>query len=66
MQGCYRNINYVTWLRDHKARLTNLTLEQPLTLINQLPTLTLYTYYIVIFVPIDKASIPTLISRRTD
>ena len=26
------NVSYVTWLRDYKARLANLTLEQPLTL----------------------------------
>jgi len=33
---------------------------------NQLPTSTPHTYHTVIFVPVDKASIPTLISRRTD
>ena len=27
----YQNVSYTTWLRDHKARLANLTLEQPLT-----------------------------------
>ena len=26
-----RNVIYVMWSRDHEARLTNLTLEQPLT-----------------------------------
>ena len=29
--GC-RNVIHVTWSRDYKARLANLTLEQPFTL----------------------------------
>jgi len=58
----------MTWLRDYKARLANLTLEQPLTSKQQqLPTLTPHTYRnIVIFMHVNKASILTLISRRID
>jgi len=58
----YRNISYMTWSRDREARLANLTLEQPLTSRQQeLLTLTPYTYYIVIFMHVNKASIPTII-----
>jgi len=64
----YRNVSYVTWLRDHEARLANLTLEQtPIS--RQSTTTNFNTAYVplqVIFVHVDKASIPTLISRRMD
>jgi len=32
------NVSHVTWSRDHEARLTNLTLEQPPTSRQQLTT----------------------------
>ena len=64
----YWNVIHVTQLRDYEARLANLTLEQPLTFIIQSTTNfnTAYVPLQVIFVHVNKASIPTLISRRTD
>src|ERR1700685_2815775 len=57
-----QNINHVMWSRDHKARLVNLTLEQPLTSRQQSITNfnTAYVPLQVIFVYVDKASIPTV------
>jgi hypothetical protein len=56
------------WLQDHKARLVNLTLEQPLSSKHKITTNfnTAYVPLQVIFMYIDKVSILTLISRRTD
>ena len=63
-----RNINYIIWSRDHKVRLVNLTLEQPLTFRQQLTTNfnTAYVPLQVIFVHVNKASILILISKCTD
>jgi hypothetical protein len=62
-----QNVNYVTWSRDHEARLANLTLEQPLTSRQQLTTNfnTAYVPLQVIFVHVDRASIPTLIFEES-
>ena len=58
----------MTWSQDHKIRLVNLILKQPLTS-KQLITTNFNTIYIplqVIFMHINKATILILISKYTD